>query len=143
MPRAPNRGRGGVPGQHRASRKCSRRSGILSGVGVTLSFPRQDGCPVALVAGPARRQLLCPVGHVADLILLAAVSVNFAGIFPFGPTHQPTEADFDRVYAVNVKAPFFLVAELAPAMAKRRHAPTINATTIAPPLPCLPLAFRL
>ena len=62
-------------------------------------------------------------GHVNIL-------VNNAGVFPFGPTHQATEADFDSVYAVNVKAPFFLVAELAPAMAKRGHGAIINVTTM-------------
>jgi NAD(P)-dependent dehydrogenase (short-subunit alcohol dehydrogenase family) len=63
-------------------------------------------------------------GHV-DIL------VNNAGIFPFGPTHEASEADFDRVYAVNVKAPFFLVAELAPAMAKRGHGAIINVTMVA------------
>ena len=62
-------------------------------------------------------------GHV-DIL------VNNAGIFPFGPTHEVSEADFDRVYAVNVKAPFFLVAELAPAMAKRGHGAIINIGTM-------------
>ena len=62
-------------------------------------------------------------GHV-DIL------VNNAGVFPFGPTHEASEADFDRVYAVNVKAPFFLVAELAPAMAKRGHGAIINVTTM-------------
>jgi NAD(P)-dependent dehydrogenase (short-subunit alcohol dehydrogenase family) len=33
-------------------------------------------------------------GHV-DIL------VNNAGIFPFGPTHEASEADFDRVYAVS------------------------------------------
>ena len=34
------------------------------------------------------------------------------------------------MFAVNVKAPFFLVAELAPAMAKRGHGAIINVTTM-------------
>jgi NAD(P)-dependent dehydrogenase (short-subunit alcohol dehydrogenase family) len=58
------------------------------------------------------------------------VLVNNAGIFPFGPTHEASEADFDAVYAVNVKAPFFLVAELAPGMAERGHGAIINVTTM-------------
>src|SRR5260370_1781559 len=62
-------------------------------------------------------------GHV-DIL------VNNAGIFPFGPTDEASEADFDRAFAVNVKAPFFLVAELAPAMAKRGHGAIINVTTM-------------
>jgi NAD(P)-dependent dehydrogenase (short-subunit alcohol dehydrogenase family) len=62
-------------------------------------------------------------GHV-DIL------VNNAGVFPFGATHEASEADFDGVYAVNVKAPFFLVAELAPAMAARGHGAIINVTTM-------------
>jgi NAD(P)-dependent dehydrogenase (short-subunit alcohol dehydrogenase family) len=62
-------------------------------------------------------------GHV-DIL------VNNAGIFPFGPTDQVSQAEFDRVYAVNVRAPFFLVAELAPAMANRGHGAIINVSTM-------------
>jgi NAD(P)-dependent dehydrogenase (short-subunit alcohol dehydrogenase family) len=54
-------------------------------------------------------------GHVGILI-------NNAGIFPFGAAHDTAEDDFDKVFAVNVKAPFFLVPKLAPAMAKRGQA---------------------
>src|SRR4051794_18484208 len=52
-------------------------------------------------------------GHVDILI-------NNAGVFPFGPTDQMSEESFDDVFA-HVKAPFFLVAELAPLMAKRQR----------------------
>lgn len=62
-------------------------------------------------------------GHV-DIL------VNSAGIFPFGPTDSHAEADFDEVYDVNVKVPFFLVAELAPAMAARGKGSIINVTTM-------------
>ena len=58
------------------------------------------------------------------------ILVNNAGVFPFGPTHEMTEADFDHVFAVNVKAPFFLVADLAPAMARRGHGVIVNVTTM-------------
>ncbi|MDN3028348.1 SDR family NAD(P)-dependent oxidoreductase [Streptomyces sp. S.PB5] len=59
------------------------------------------------------------------------ILVNNAGIFPFGPTHETSEQDFEAVYALNVKAPYFLVAELAPAMAQRGHGAIINVTTMA------------
>jgi NAD(P)-dependent dehydrogenase (short-subunit alcohol dehydrogenase family) len=62
-------------------------------------------------------------GHVDILI-------NNAGIFPFGPTDKTTEEDFDKVYALNVKAPFFLVAELAPLMAKRGKGAIVNTSTM-------------
>jgi NAD(P)-dependent dehydrogenase (short-subunit alcohol dehydrogenase family) len=71
----------------------------------------------------ARQAVEIAGGHV-DIL------VNNAGIFPFGPTHEATEDDFDDVYAINVKVPFFLVAELAPAMANRGKGAVINITTM-------------
>ncbi|GAA2595016.1 SDR family oxidoreductase [Winogradskya consettensis] len=65
-------------------------------------------------------QLAGPVG----------ILVNNAGIFPFGPTDKTTEDQFDEVYALNVKAPYFLVAELAPAMAAHGRGVVVNVTTM-------------
>jgi NAD(P)-dependent dehydrogenase (short-subunit alcohol dehydrogenase family) len=62
-------------------------------------------------------------GHVDILI-------NNAGIFPFGPTQDMTEEVFDSVYSLNVKAPYFLVAELAPLMAKRGKGAIVNISTM-------------
>jgi NAD(P)-dependent dehydrogenase (short-subunit alcohol dehydrogenase family) len=71
----------------------------------------------------ARRAVAIGDGHVDILI-------NNAGIFPFGLTHETTEETFDRVYALNVKAPYFLVAELAPLMAKRGKGAIVNVSTM-------------
>src|ERR1700689_3876934 len=71
----------------------------------------------------ARRAVAIGHGHVDILI-------NNAGIFPFGPTEKTTEEEFDRVYALNVKAPYFLVAELAPLMAKRGKGAIVNISTM-------------
>jgi NAD(P)-dependent dehydrogenase (short-subunit alcohol dehydrogenase family) len=54
------------------------------------------------------------------------VLVNNAGIFPGDTTAATDEATFDRVYAVNVKAPYFLTAAIAPAMAQRGEGAVIN-----------------
>ena len=62
-------------------------------------------------------------GHVDILI-------NNAGVFPFGPTDQTSEETFDDVYALNVKAPFFLVAELAPLMAQQGKGAIVNVSTM-------------
>ncbi len=62
-------------------------------------------------------------GHV-DIV------INNAGIFPFGPTNKTTEEEFDRVYSLNVKAPYFLVAELAPLMARRGKGAIVNVSTM-------------
>ncbi|MDT0386002.1 SDR family NAD(P)-dependent oxidoreductase [Streptomyces dubilierae] len=58
------------------------------------------------------------------------VLVNNAGIYPFGPTAETAEEQFDAVYALNVKAPYYLVAELAPAMAERGRGAVVNVSTM-------------
>ncbi|MEU1597179.1 SDR family NAD(P)-dependent oxidoreductase [Streptomyces sp. NPDC005708] len=58
------------------------------------------------------------------------VLINNAGIFPFGPTDQTPEGDVDAVYDLNVKAPFHLVAALAPAMAERGEGAVVNVSTM-------------
>src|SRR6267143_1503817 len=71
----------------------------------------------------AKRAIELGTGHVDILI-------NNAGIFPFGPTDKTTEEEFDRVYSLNVKAPYFLVAQLAPLMAKRGKGAIVNVSTM-------------
>lgn len=57
------------------------------------------------------------------------VLVNSAGIFPFGPTAETSEETFHEVHDVNVKAPYFLVAALAPGMAARGDGAIVNVAT--------------
>jgi NAD(P)-dependent dehydrogenase (short-subunit alcohol dehydrogenase family) len=71
----------------------------------------------------ARRAAELGGGHV-DIL------VNNAGVFPFGPTPAATDSDIDTVYAVNVKAPFILVGELAPAMAAQGKGAVVNVLTM-------------
>jgi NAD(P)-dependent dehydrogenase (short-subunit alcohol dehydrogenase family) len=89
----------------------------------TADFVKADLGDEASARALARQAEELGGGHV-DIL------VNSAGIFPFGPTHDTAEDDFDRVFAVNVKAPFFLVAELAPKMAARGHGAIVNVTTM-------------
>ncbi len=58
------------------------------------------------------------------------ILVNNAGIFPFAPTAETDEATFDQTIALNVKAPFYLTAALAPQMAERKSGKIINITTM-------------
>jgi NAD(P)-dependent dehydrogenase (short-subunit alcohol dehydrogenase family) len=71
----------------------------------------------------AKRAIELGNGHVDILI-------NNAGMFPFGPTDKTTEEEFDRVYSLNVKVPYFLVAELAPLMARRGKGAIVNVSTM-------------
>jgi NAD(P)-dependent dehydrogenase (short-subunit alcohol dehydrogenase family) len=70
----------------------------------------------------ARRAL--EVGRQVDIL------VNSAGISPFGPTAETSEADIDRVYALNVKVPFVLVGQLAPKMAERGKGAIVNVSSM-------------
>src|SRR5438034_11528491 len=72
----------------------------------------------------ARKAIELGNGHVDILI-------NNAGIYPFGLTHEMTEEMFERVYSLNVKVPYFLVAELAPLMAKQGKGAIVNVSTMA------------
>ncbi len=58
------------------------------------------------------------------------ILVNNAGVFPAGPTHELPESAFDEAFAVNVKAPFYLTAAIAPQMAARGGGTIINVTTM-------------
>ncbi|WP_049565153.1 SDR family NAD(P)-dependent oxidoreductase [Streptomyces sp. SBT349] len=74
----------------------------------------------AATSGALAEQATRALGGRVDIL------VNNAGIFP-GPTTTGTdEATFDQVYAVNVKAPFFLTASLAPAMIENGGGAIIN-----------------
>jgi NAD(P)-dependent dehydrogenase (short-subunit alcohol dehydrogenase family) len=73
----------------------------------------------------------------ADLERLAAeaadvdVLVNNAGFSWFGPTADLTPATFDAMFAANVRSAYFLVAAIAPLMAKRGTGAIINLGSMA------------
>jgi NAD(P)-dependent dehydrogenase (short-subunit alcohol dehydrogenase family) len=95
----------------------------IRAAGGTADFVAADLKDEASARQLAKEAVELGGGHV-DIL------VNNAGVFPFGPTHTATEYDFDSVFGLNVKVPFFLVAELAPAMAARGHGAIINITTM-------------
>src|SRR5579863_3223915 len=96
----------------------------IRGAGGKADFISTDLRNASSAREVAKRAIELGDGHVDILI-------NNAGIFPFGPTHEMTEEQFDQVYSTNVKAPYFLVAELAPPMAKRGKGAIVNISTMA------------
>jgi NAD(P)-dependent dehydrogenase (short-subunit alcohol dehydrogenase family) len=70
------------------------------------------------------------VRRVADAAGEIDVLVNCAGFAAMGPTVDTDEADFDTLFQINVKAPFFLVAALAPKIAARGGGSIINVSTM-------------
>jgi NAD(P)-dependent dehydrogenase (short-subunit alcohol dehydrogenase family) len=59
------------------------------------------------------------------------VLVNNAGFSRFGPTAELDVDTFDRLFAANVRAPYFLTAALAPKMAKQGSGSIVNVASMA------------
>jgi NAD(P)-dependent dehydrogenase (short-subunit alcohol dehydrogenase family) len=95
----------------------------IRNAGGQADFIASDLRDASSVREVARRAVELGNGHVDILI-------NNAGVYPFGPTHEMTEEQFDKVYSLNVKAPYFLVAELAPLMVKRGKGAIVNVSTM-------------
>ena len=77
------------------------------------------------LSDPARLDDLAKQAGTVDIL------VNNAGISWPGPTADLDVATFDRLFAANVRAPYFLVAALAPKMAARGSGSIINIGSMA------------
>jgi NAD(P)-dependent dehydrogenase (short-subunit alcohol dehydrogenase family) len=58
------------------------------------------------------------------------ILINNAGIARFAPTAEFDVATFDKMFASNVRAPFFLVATIAPGMAARGHGSIVSVSSM-------------
>src|SRR5947209_2740396 len=129
-------------------------TGATSGIGraVALQLAR-DGAEVVVhgrdaargaetveaitAAGGRARFVAADLSDPADLRRLAEdagdvdVLVNNAGFSWFGPTADLDVATFDALFASDVRAPYFLVAALAPKMAARGKGSIINVSSMA------------
>jgi NAD(P)-dependent dehydrogenase (short-subunit alcohol dehydrogenase family) len=107
-------------------RHPSRGEAVVTAIrarGGTADFLSADLRTAESARALARQAVDAGGGHV-DIL------VNNVGIAPAGPTPDMTEEDIDTVLAVNVKVPFVLVAELAPAMAERGKGVIVNVGTM-------------
>ncbi len=75
---------------------------------------------------------------VTDLVAKAetklgpiTILVNNAGIGLFGPAHEKTEADWDRVLDTNLKSVFLVSRAVAPSMIRRGSGDIINISSLA------------
>jgi NAD(P)-dependent dehydrogenase (short-subunit alcohol dehydrogenase family) len=94
-------------------------AGICAAGGVA-EFVQADLDGSAVGASDLADAAVTALGGPIDIL------VNNAGIFPPDDTVGTDEATFDKVYAVNVKAPFYLTAAVAPTMAARGSGVIIN-----------------
>jgi NAD(P)-dependent dehydrogenase (short-subunit alcohol dehydrogenase family) len=107
----------------RNAERGERTIAEIRAAGGKADFISSDLRDAASARAVARKAVELGDGHIDILI-------NNAGAFPFGPTHETSEDTFDDVYALNVKAPYFLVAELAPLMAQRGKGAIVNVSTM-------------
>jgi NAD(P)-dependent dehydrogenase (short-subunit alcohol dehydrogenase family) len=88
-------------------------------------------------AGGDARFLAADLNDPADIKRLAEevsdidVLVNNAGRSVWAPTEDMNVADFDSMFASNVRAPFLLVGAFAPVMAERGAGSIINISSMA------------
>ncbi|MEV7802995.1 SDR family oxidoreductase [Microbispora sp. NPDC088329] len=86
------------------------------------------------LADPQAVQRLAEDAGAVDIL------VNNAGVVPFSATADQDIAAYDAAFAVNVRAPFALVARLAPKMAARGGGSIVNVSSTAAGLGMPPMA---
>jgi NAD(P)-dependent dehydrogenase (short-subunit alcohol dehydrogenase family) len=124
-------------------------TGATSGIGRAIALQlARDGAEVVVhgrdatrgaetvseivTAGGRARFVAADLGNPAEIRRLAKdagdidILVNNAGLALFGPTAALDVERFDALFASNVRAPFYLVAALAPGMVARGKGSIIN-----------------
>ena len=71
------------------------------------------------------------IRHLAEEVGDIDVLVNNAGHSVWAPTEDMSVADFDSMFASNVRAPYLLVGAFAPSMAARGAGSIINISSMA------------
>lgn len=71
------------------------------------------------------------VDNVQSALGAISILVNNAGIGLFGPAHEKTEADWDRVLDTNLKSVFLVSRAVVPSMIRRGTGDIINISSLA------------
>ncbi len=98
----------------------------LAGAGAAAEFVRVDvtsraSCEAAVAA------VLEKHGRIDTL-------VSNAGIYPQAFLAEMTEADWDGIFAINVKGMFFMVTSVLPGMRERGHGRVVLTSSVTGPL---------
>jgi len=103
-------------------RDAARGGAVVDAITAAGGKARFAAVDLSQPAGPA--DLAGQAGAV-DIL------VNNAGSSWFGPTEELELSTFDQLFAADVRAPYFLVAALAPKMAARGSGSIINVGSMA------------
>jgi len=71
------------------------------------------------------------VGNTESALGSISILVNNAGIGLFGPAHEKSEADWDRVLGTNLKSVFLVSRAVVPSMIRRGSGDIINISSLA------------
>lgn len=71
------------------------------------------------------------VAHTENALGPIDILVNNAGVGIFGPAHERSEAEWDRVLETNLKGVFLVSRAVAPSMIRRRTGHIINISSLA------------
>jgi 3-oxoacyl-[acyl-carrier protein] reductase len=109
---------------------CGRDAVALSATEAEL---KQAGTPVySQIADVSRAgDVTALVGNTEAALGSISILVNNAGIGLFGPAHEKSEADWDRVLNTNLKSVFLLSRAVAPAMIRHGAGDIINISSLA------------
>jgi 3-oxoacyl-[acyl-carrier protein] reductase len=119
----------------------------LAGLGASVAVCGRDAKALASAETAIKKSGALVYSQLADLTRSADVTslvaktqnalgplsilVNNAGIGLFGPTHEKTEADWDRLLDTNLKSVFLVSREVVPSMIRRRKGDIINISSLA------------
>ena len=109
---------------------CGRDRGALQNAAEALG---KCGTPVySQVADVSRSvDVTSLVAKTESALGAITILVNNAGIGLFGPAHEKTEADWDRVLDTNLKSVFLLSRAVVPSMIRQGAGDIINISSLA------------
>jgi 3-oxoacyl-[acyl-carrier protein] reductase len=131
-----------------ASRGIGRAIALqLASLGASVAICGRDRAALEESLSALAKTAVSVHSQIADVTKLADVSdlvattestlgpitilVNNAGIGLFGPVHEKTEADWDRVLDTNLKSVFLVSRAVAPSMIRRGSGDIINISSLA------------
>jgi 3-oxoacyl-[acyl-carrier protein] reductase len=109
---------------------CGRDATALEGVSAELaSLAPRVFSQAADVTRPSDVALL--IEKVEGALGPISILVNNAGVGGFGPAHEKSEQDWDRVLNTNLKSVFLVSRGVAPSMIRHQRGDIINVSSLA------------
>ena len=119
----------------------------LASMGASVAICGRDAKALQATAGELQKRTarvfshIADVTHTSDIAALVekteaslgpiAILVNNAGIGLFGPAHDKSEADWDKVLDTNLKSVFLVSRAVVPFMIRRGTGDIVNISSLA------------